>query len=274
MQNPARPLPDDLVRLQELVVAAARAEILPCYEQVKASRKADGSVITAADLAMQERLRKTLTQTWPQYPVLGEEMPVEEQQRLLDSGQDGLWCLDPLDGTSNFALGIPFFAVSLALIRDGLPQWAMVYDPMRNETFAAVRGQGAWLNGQPLQLSPSPLPLGRVIATIDLKRLDMELRTRLAQHPPYSSQRSFGSSALEWCWLAAERFRVYLHGGQQLWDHAAGGLILTEAGGCSVSLAGDPVFQLTLRPRSAVAAVSADLLAEWCAALKVPAPGG
>ena len=73
-----------------------------------------------------------------------------EQQRLLASPGAGLWCLDPLDGTGNFAAGIPFFAVSLALICAGAVQAAVVYDPVRDECFSALRGQGAWLNGRPL----------------------------------------------------------------------------------------------------------------------------
>ncbi|MDE2121884.1 MAG: inositol monophosphatase, partial [Betaproteobacteria bacterium] len=87
--------------------------------------------------------------------------------------------------------------------------------------------------------------------------------TRLATAPPYASQRSLGSVALDWCWVAAGRFHLYVHGSQGLWDYAAGLLILAEAGGSAQTLQGDAVFDNSLRKRSALAAVDADLLREW-----------
>ncbi|MEA1889735.1 MAG: inositol monophosphatase family protein, partial [Pseudomonadota bacterium] len=87
--------------------------------------------------------------------------------------------------------------------------------------------------------------------------------TRLAISAPYSSQRSFGSVALDWVWLAAGRGQVYLHGKQKLWDYAAGWLILDEAGGVSSNLEGDRGFQGTLEPRSALAASNTDLYQQW-----------
>ena len=101
------------------------------------------------------------------------------------------------------------------------------------------------------------------MALIDLKRLDAELASRLAAAPPYRSQRSFGSVALDWCWLAAGRCHVYLHGRQKLWDYAAGCLILTEAGGSAITLEGEPVFRPTLEPRSAAAALDPDIFLQW-----------
>jgi myo-inositol-1(or 4)-monophosphatase len=269
MHDKDRKIPAELEELSALVRVAARAEILPRYEQVQASRKSDGSLVTAADVAVQEYLCAALKERWPDYAMLGEEMTAEEQQRLLEYGDGGLWCLDPLDGTSNFANGIPFFAVSLALLRQGQPEWALVYDPLRDECFSAQRGQGAWLNGRRLLLNPVLLSLRQAIAVVDGKRLSRDLRLRLAEQQPWRSQRNFGSCALEWCWLAAGRFGVYLHGGQKLWDHAAGGLILAEAGGYAMTLAGEPVFQCTLTPRSVVAASGAALLKEWADALGI-----
>ena len=81
--------------------------------------------------------------------------------------------------------------------------------------------------------------------------------------PPYLSQRNFGSVVLEWCWLAAGRFHVYLHGGQKLWDYAAGSLILSETGGFALTLNGAPVCCADLQPSSVVAALDAKLFQEW-----------
>lgn len=98
---------------------------------------------------------------------------------------------------------------------------------------------------------------------VDFKRLGSVLATELVTRPPYSSQRYLGSGALEWCWLAAGRFHVYLHGKQKLWDYAAGALILSEAGGCAETLQGEPIFSHELQPRSVVAAADARSFAEW-----------
>lgn len=135
-----------LADLRRLVRDAARADLLPRFADVMRHMKTDGSLVTAADHAMQQHMQRALAARWPEYAFLGEEMTATEQERLVRAAANGLWCLDPLDGTSNFAAGIPFFAVSLALLVDGRPALGLVYDPVRDECFAARRGEGAWLN--------------------------------------------------------------------------------------------------------------------------------
>lgn len=249
-------------KLTEIVRITAREEILPRYEQIGHREKADGSLVTEADLAVQGRLADQLRQLWPEYGFLGEEMTEREQADLLSS-HDALWCLDPLDGTSNFATGLPFFSVSLALLRAGRGELGLVYDPVRDECFAAARGEGATLNGRILGDGAQPATLKQSIAVVDYKRLNAPLARRLAAEPPYRSQRNLGSCALEWAWLAAGRFQLYLHGGQKLWDHAAGTVIQQEAGGVCLTLSGEPICPDTLAPRSAVAAVNAGLQRQW-----------
>jgi len=260
-----------LTDLRRLVRDAARTELLPRFSDVTRHVKTDGSLVTTADHAMQRRLQQELAEHWPAYALLGEEMGNDEQERLTRVAADGLWCLDPLDGTSNFAAGIPFFAVSLALLVEGRPALGLVYDPVRDECFSAARGQGARLNDVPLA-SPAAVAddLRRAIACVDFKRLDRALAARLAAGPPYGSQRNFGSSSLEWCWLADGRFHLYLHGGQKLWDYAAGNLILTEAGGTAATLAGEAVFRLGLASRSVVAARDSRLFSSWQTWLREP----
>lgn len=257
---------DELDLVRRLVMTAANEELMPRFESVSARIKPDGSLITAADLAMQDRLQTELAENWPRYVLLGEEMEPAEQERLLASPGAGLWCLDPLDGTGNFAAGIPFFAVSLALICDGLVQAAVVYDPCRDECFSALRGQGAWLNGQPLVAAKSPARLKDAMAMVDLKRLPDPLVRAIANQPPYRSQRSFGSVALDWCWIAAGRCQIYLHGGQKLWDYAAGYLVMCESGaegGLLSEYDGDWLSDFSLQPRIAVAATHPQLLQLW-----------
>jgi myo-inositol-1(or 4)-monophosphatase len=254
----------DLKLLRVLVRDIAQAELSPRFADVQRHMKHDGSIVTEADLALQKRLQKELAQAWPEYGFLGEEMTAAEQEACLRAESAGFWCLDPLDGTSNFASGIPYFAVSLALIVGGQSVLGIVYDPVRDECFMAGRGLGAWLNGLSLGTrAPLNLPLARTIVAVDFKRLDAALSARLGAKPPFGSQRNFGSSALDWCWLADGRFHAYLHGGQKLWDYAAGHLILAEAGGQSVTIDGEEVFSPRLVSRSVVAARDFALFKEW-----------
>jgi myo-inositol-1(or 4)-monophosphatase len=250
-------------KLKTILISAAREELLPRFAHVERAFKRDGSIVTEADTAMQQRVCEALRQHWPQIPLLGEEMSAEQQQALLAESAQGLWLLDPLDGTSNFAAGIPYFCVSLALIREGQVVLGIIYDPLRDECFAAQKGMGATLNGHRLEPAAPP-PIGRSMGLIDFKRLEAPLAARLASTPPYASQRSFGSGALDWCMIASGRCHLYLHGGQRLWDYAAGQLILQEAGGVAETLEGEPVLTQSLMPRSAVAAVNPELFRHWC----------
>ncbi len=253
----------ELKQLKAMVVTAAEQYLLPYFGQTTRHYKGDGSIVTQADHAIQDALVKALSEQWPEIPVLGEEMTPKQQQRLLDKSRDGLWIMDPLDGTSNFAAGIPCFSVSIALLYEGEIQLGLIYDPLRKECFSAIRGKGAYLNGEPLQPGNTELPLKKCMAQIDFKRLPTQLAVRLVSDMPYSSQRSFGSSVLDWCWLAMGRVQIYLHGQQKLWDVAAGQLILAEAGGHALTLEGERVFQTTLETRSVIAAAGNRQFEAW-----------
>ena len=255
--------------LRALLRETAQQELLPRFARVERAHKRDGSIVTEADLATQQSLIRALRQRWPTIPLLGEEMSDAEQQQLLQQ-EDELWLLDPLDGTSNFAAGIPYFSISLALIRHGRVEWGMIYDPLRDECFSAVQGAGARFNGEALHAPINSGPLSSSMGLIDFKRLPAHLAARLAASPPYSSQRSFGSGALDWCMIASGRCQLYLHGGQKLWDYAAGQLILNEAGGRSATLNGEAVLPLVpgTGPRSVVAACSAELMTDWQGTLR------
>lgn len=237
--------------------------------------KADGSWVTAVDHAVQAAVQKWLAKQFPAIGFLGEEMTDEEQQaawaRCL-AGQQALWVVDPLDGTSNFRAGFPVFSLTLTLLLHGRVVAGLVYDPVHDELFHACRGQGAYLNERALDGRKHPdLPLSRCLAIVDFKRLNKNLACRLAGDAPYASQRSIGSVALDWCWIAAGRVQVYVHGKQKPWDYAAGQLIALEAGAASATLDGqrDALDDtLKLEPRSAVAAVSESLLHDWLTVLR------
>jgi myo-inositol-1(or 4)-monophosphatase len=258
----------DIEQLKTIVIAASKEELLPRFNSVKRNYKRDGSVVTEADLVMQARLIASLKDLYPNIALLGEEMSVEQQQALLASDTP-LWCLDPVDGTSNFAAGVPYFCVSLALIENGVVTLGLIYDPIRDECFTAQRGQGAYLNNERLISEETGLQLKEAIALIDFKRLSPELAAELVTRRPYSSQRSLGSIALELCWIAAGRGHIYLHGKQQLWDYAAAQLILSEAGALALTLEGKALGSDSLKPISTVAALDESLFNEWTTYLTV-----
>ena len=253
----------DLEQLVAIVTQAACEEILPRFQQVASHLKSDGSLLTEADLATQQRITTELARQWPDIPLLGEEMAVAEQEALIAHSEHGLWVLDPLDGTTNFAAGLPYFAVSLAYLEEGEAKLGLVYDPMRDECFTAIRDSGARLNGEALRLYSSITELSQAVALVDFKRLSPELSTRLVVDTPYRSQRSFGAGALDWCWVALERCHVYLHGKQKLWDYAAGSLIFTEAGGYLSTLSGEPLPRGKTEAQAVMGAVNNELFELW-----------
>ncbi|MDO9012198.1 MAG: inositol monophosphatase family protein [Gallionella sp.] len=248
------------------VIAAVKLvsaeEIMPRYLKVSHQHKHDGSLCTDADIATQTALIRKL-QAICNLPVLGEEMAEEEQHAIWHSAKDGLWCVDPIDGTSNFVHGLPYFAVSVALLREGKSVLGVVYDPVADEVFAAESGKGAYLNGERLLGRVTAETMNRALANVDLKRLSTGLAATLASRPPYASQRNFGASTLDWCYTAAGRYDLYLHGGQKLWDYAAGMLILSETGGHACCIEHDDFASGNIWQRSVIAARSETLFNEW-----------
>jgi myo-inositol-1(or 4)-monophosphatase len=232
-----------MLPLLEILVPLIKAAAEDCFKQhceLERTFKDDGSFVTQMDEQLQKDITDRLKQAYPQYTLLGEEMTRGEQQALLDDSASGLWVLDPIDGTTNFSTGFPVYGVSLAFVQSGQTRLAIVYDPVRDECFTAINGEGAWLNENKLTRS-EVTELSECIANVDYKRLTGDMASQLVICPPYRSQRNLGSSVIEWCWLAAGRFQVYLHGGQHLWDYAAAQLILSEAGGKASGMNGSAI---------------------------------
>ena len=252
--------------LLKAVMAAVKLvtaeEVMPRYLKVAHQHKGDGSLCTEADLAAQSALTKKL-QAILNVPVMGEEMPQAEQRALWEGGQEGLWCVDQIDGTSNFVRGLPYFAVSVALLRDGKSVLGVVYDPVANEMFAAEHERGAFLNGEKLVGRETWGSLAQALACVDFKHLKKKLASKLVSNAPYNSQRNFGASALDWCYTAMGRNDVYLHGGQKLWDYAAGLLILKESGGHVCCIEDDEFTECDIWQRSVIAAREEKLFEEW-----------
>ena len=262
MSSPASEITVEFAaRAIEVVRAVAADEILSRYRSVVAMRKDDGSIVTEADYAAQHALARRLHALEPA-SVIAEEMPSHEQLDVYARG-GRFWCIDPLDGTKNFSEGVPYFAVSVALMEDARPLFGTVYDPIADEAFYAVRDAGSWLNRQPLALPSQAPALSKSLAEVSLRREIAKLRGALKRRAPYARRQTRGSSALSWCHLAAARIDLMLHGGQKMWDYAAGALILQEAGGHFSALQHDDFWEGPAWSRSVVAARTPELLREW-----------
>ncbi|MDK2125020.1 inositol monophosphatase family protein [Parachitinimonas caeni] len=252
--------------LLDQVIAAVRevaqTEVMPRFLRVGSSRKDDGTLFTEADVQTQRALTELLPKIVP-VPVLGEEMSEEEQETLWANHQDGLWVVDPIDGTTNFVHGLPYFAISVALMRQGRPVLGVIYNPVADEVFCAEVGEGAHMNGLRLPLKKHVPAMPDAIAGVEVKWLGGRLPMRLASVAPFGSQRNLGASTLDWCYLAAGRFDLYIHGGQRLWDYAAGSLILLEAGGAIAGLFQDDYWSDHVWKRSVVAASNPVLFEQW-----------
>jgi myo-inositol-1(or 4)-monophosphatase len=216
--------------VSSLLKKAGETIIMPAFRERASTKviKEDGSVVTETDLKCQQFLQDELFTLYPDIAFLGEEMSQEEQLECLNRG-GRFWCVDPLDGTSNFTIPLPHFASSLALIEDGRPVFACIHDPLLDETFTAASGHGAFLNNSPIHASPRNL-LAHAVGFIDFKRLDQEMAIMLATKKLFRSQRNIGTCALEWAWLAAGRAHFIIHGREKIWDYSAGSLIAEEAG--------------------------------------------
>ena len=253
---------EDLVAIQQIVRDAARSSLSNYYACSTADYKSDGSIVTDADLTMQQALTAELHARYPAVRMLGEELSEEEQKKIIDGDED-FWCLDPVDGTTNFHATVPLFSISLGLIRDGRVELGLVYDPNRDECFGALRGQGFWVDGERVERPHQPDRLGSCIAFVDFKRLPGSLSTSLVSDTPYKSQRNIGTCALEWAWLAAGRVNLLLHGRERIWDYSAGVLLIEEAGGRCETFDADPVFIQALKTRSVIAASTPELFRQW-----------
>lgn len=257
----------DLIAVQDIVRSVTGDSLSVYYRCSTADYKSDGSIVTEADMLMQKSLTAALEKRYPDILMLGEEISEPVQNEVLQGCGD-FWCLDPVDGTTNFHATMPLFSVSLALISDGELKLGVVYDPNRKEFFGAIRDHGIWVNGKPLERPPQPGRLGDCIAFVDFKRLDNAIGSNLATNAPYKSQRNIGTCALEWAWLAAGRANLLVHGSERIWDYSAGVLLTREAGGVCETFDGEPVYKQSLEPRSVIAASTPELFAQWAATIR------
>lgn len=181
--------------------------------------------------------------------ALGAEFPgdaiLSEERGTVGGPSSRRWIVDPLDGTTNYAHGIPLFCVSIALEVEGRTRLGVVYDPNLDECFVAERGQGAWLNGERLSVSEAATLNESLVATGLPYNIRETSRNNLAEFAAFSLRcqgvRRMGSAVLYFCYVAAGRLDGYWELRVGPWDAAAGALIVEEAGGRVTNLGGGPL---------------------------------
>src|ERR1700682_4101976 len=211
-------------------------------EHLQVSLKGPGNFVTAADRRTEEIVQAELTKARPGYGFLG-----EEGGRRDGDDKSHCWIVDPLDGTTNFLHGIPQFAISIGLEREGVIVAGVIYNPANEELFTAERGKGAFMNDQRLRVAARRRMSGRVVACglPHLGRGDLALfRDEFAVvQERVAGLRRFGAAALDLAWVAAGRFDAYWERDLSPWDMAAGILMVREAGGLATDLdGGDAIF--------------------------------
>ncbi|EIJ33299.1 inositol monophosphatase family protein [Thiothrix nivea] len=199
--------------------------------------KDQNDFVSEVDQQAEQIIVRHLQRAYPDHAFFGEE----HGKQGTDSDYE--WIIDPLDGTTNFLYGIPQYSVSIALKHKGRLTVGVVYDPLRDETFAAARGDGATLNGRRIRVSErssmhSAL-LGTGIPFRANQNLDLYLQTLKALIPDTAGVRRPGSAALDLAWVACGRFDGFWEFGLNEWDMAAGVLLVQEAGGLVSDLSGD-----------------------------------
>lgn len=187
---------------------------------------------TEADIVAEQMICDALLTAFPDYHLVGEEGG--GKGALADSAEYA-WYIDPIDGTSNFASGIPYFSVSIALVdHSGEPLIGVVYNPATSEMFTAARGEGATLNGGAIHVSDNAALDQAMLCSgfpYDRSNPHYNINRWVAFLPLARGLRRFGSAALDLCWVAAGRLDGYWEGPLNKWDFYAGMLIVREAGG-------------------------------------------
>jgi len=221
-----------LSRELEVAISAAKeaGEVLRgAFGKEQAVRhKGEVDIVTEADEQAEGVIKEILLGAFPSYGMLAEE------GGRLAGHENARWIVDPLDGTTNYAHGLPIFCVSIALERAGEVVLGVVHDPMREETYVAQRGEGATLNGEPIRVSGTDEMIAALLVTgfpNDREEVSaaVELFGRFAMVT--QSMRRLGSAALDLCYVASGRLDGYYERGVYAWDVAAGALMVEEAGG-------------------------------------------
>lgn len=211
---------------------------------LQVSNKGDIDLVTEADLASEKLIIDRIKSHYPRHAILAEESGAIEGSKAVSGETDWRWIVDPLDGTTNYAHGYPCFCVSIGLERAGSLEIGVVYDPTRDEVFAAERGQGATLNDRRIRVS--------AVEDLNAAMLCTGFPYNVRERPNFARDftnftmeaqavRRDGSAALDLAYLACGRFDGFWEDGLNAWDIAAGMLLIKEAGGHITDFTGAPL---------------------------------
>lgn len=225
----------------DIVTRAGAIQLERRESGFRVSKKGEIDLVTEVDFECERMCRAVIEARFPDHDVLAEELGAGPRP---GRGSRWRWVFDPLDGTTNYAHGLPIFCASLGLEVDGRTDIGAVYDPTRQELFTAERGRGAWLNGSRLAVSDTTRLIDALIVTGfpydvhqhtgDLVELFGALLGRAR------AVRRLGSAALDLCYVAAGRFEAFWEQHLKPWDVSAGALIVEEAGGRVTGMDGSP----------------------------------
>jgi myo-inositol-1(or 4)-monophosphatase len=251
---------DDVRRDDELAVAADAARRagrlqMERYERLeRIVHKSEHDVVTEVDTLSEQLIVATIGDAYPHDAFLAEESGhigavAPAGELVIDPADQRVWIIDPLDGTVNYANGIPVFCVAIGLVAGGVPVLGVIYDPVRDELFTAQAGRGARLDGEPIRI-PLKEKLSDCVVSLSLPRRGWSRRD-LAVRRSIRVSRSMGSAALAITYLANGRFDGFVQsGGMSLWDICAAGLIAVEGGARLTTLDGGAWFDATRKSRS------------------------
>ncbi len=211
---------------------------------LQVSNKGDIDLVTESDLASEELIIDRIKSHYPRHAILAEESGATDGIEIVAGKTDWKWIIDPLDGTTNYAHGYPCFCVSIAVERAGAIEIGVVYDPMRDEMFAAERGQGATLNERPMRVS--------TVGDLNSAMLCTGFPYNVRERPNFALEfanftmeaqavRRDGSASLDLAYVACGRFDGFWEEGLKAWDVAAGVLLIQEAGGRVTDFTGQPL---------------------------------
>jgi myo-inositol-1(or 4)-monophosphatase len=211
---------------------------------MRIDKKGAIDLVTEVDVAVERMFRALIAERFPDHVVLGEELQQDDLMRHTAPGY--CWVFDPIDGTTNFAHGLPIFCASLGLELDGEAIVAAVYDPTRRELFTAEKGQGARLNGERIAVTAADSVMNSLLVTgfpytVHQPETGEELVALFGHFLGRSrAVRRLGSAALDLCYVAAGRLEGFYEATLKPWDSCGGALIVQEAGGVVTDWHGTP----------------------------------
>ena len=225
----------------EIATRAGEIQLARQGSDLGVDKKGPIDIVTDVDIEIERLGRQLIAERFPTHLVLAEELPNQPETASVTSGY--CWMFDPIDGTVNYAHGLPIFCCSLALEIDGQIELGVVFDPSRQELFVAERGSGARLNGAPLRVSAGSDLVDALLCTgfpYDVHQTADEVVGLFGAFVSRArAVRRLGSAALDLCYVAAGRFDAFWEQRLHPWDIAAGALMIEEAGGRVTDLAGE-----------------------------------